>query len=169
MADEFDDFDDFSDVSNGTGSNYPEIGDLLGCTVLIKPYESGTRQSKNSTEEYTWVECDVQVIRIPETGWPLREGADEAFFGSEKAGYTIEGFQFSGKNLAPVLQRKMKTGGRLLARVAQGKASQKGFSKPWLFEPAEEADFELAKKIVAATKAKAAAAAKAKGDADFEF
>lgn len=148
------DFDSgVDDIALATGSSFPRMEDIEGCLLLIRPYEEGTRKSKNADgQEYTWVETDVVVLQGPDGG----EGdMPTDFFEGEEFPFELEGFQFTGQQVTQFLLQKMRRGKRGLGVLVKGIASQRGRNAPWVLEAPSPEQVELAK-----TYARAQAAAK---------
>lgn len=153
-ADEsFDDsFED--DIALATGSSFPRMEDIEGCLLLMKPYEEGTRPSKNNDgKTYVWVECDVVVLQAPNEG---SDAMPTDFFEGEALPFELEGFQFTGDQVTSFLKQKMKRGKRGLGVLVKGVPSQRGRNAPWVLEAPTEAQVQLAKDYARAQTAKAA-------------
>jgi hypothetical protein len=149
----FDDsFED--DIALATGSSFPRMEDIEGCLLLMRPYEQGTRQSKNGDgKEYPWVECDVVVLQAPGGEGDLPTD----FFEGEDLPFELEGFQFTGQQVTSFLIQKMKRGKRGLGVLVKGVPSQRGRNAPWVLEAPTAEQVKLAKDYARAAAAKAAA------------
>jgi len=148
------------DIAVATGSSFPKMEDLMGCLLLMRPYETGTRPSTAPNakpgDEYTWVECDVVVLEAPQDGWNVREGGTDAFFEGESAPFELEGFQFTGQQVTSFLIQKMKRGKRGLGVLVEGKRTR-GRNAPWVLETPTPEQIDLAKRYARAAAAKASA------------
>jgi hypothetical protein len=124
----FDDLDEgVDDIALATGSSFPRMEDIEGCLLLMKPYDEGTRPSKNNDgKTYVWVECDVVVLQAPGEG---SEPLPTDFFEGESLPFELEGFQFTGDQVTSFLKQKMKRSWSRACRASAG-ATPRGSSKP---------------------------------------
>jgi len=154
-ADEDFDSEFEDDIALATGSSFPRMEDIEGCLLLMKPYEEGTRPSKNNDgKTYVWVECDVVVLQSPEAG----DGdMPTDFFEGEALPFELEGFQFTGDQVTSFLKQKMKRGKRGLGVLVKGVPSQRGRNAPWVLEAPSDEQVKFAKDYARAAAAKAAA------------
>lgn len=166
MADKFDfggdsidglDFD--SGVAHAMGSSFPKMEDLVGCLLLMHPYEEGTRQSTAPNakpgDEYVWVETDTHVIALGEDGWHPRTGTSVPFFDGESVPMVLEGFQFSGQQVTAFLTRQLKRGKWALGVLKEGERTRRDRNAPWVLDTPTSEQAEQAKAYIIALKAKA--------------
>jgi hypothetical protein len=144
---------DFEDeVSLATGSAYVKQDDLENCLLLLRPYEQGTRPSKNdSGKEYVWVECDVVVLQTGPDGFATDRFADETL------PLEIEGLQMTGQNVTGQLIQKMRRNKKALGVLELGEATRNR-NAPWYLNPPTQGQLDVAKAYV---RKQAAAAEKA--------
>jgi hypothetical protein len=152
----FDDLDEgVDDIALATGSSFARMEDIEGCLLLMKPYDEGTRPSKNNDgKTYVWVECDVVVLQAPSEGG---EPMPTDFFEGESLPFELEGFQFTGDQVTSFLKQKMKRGKRGLGVLVKGVPSQRGRNAPWVLEAPTAEQVQLAKDYARAAAAKAKA------------
>lgn len=123
-----------SDPFSSSGSSFINMDDLLGRTLLIRPDEKGTRDSKTTGSPYDYLVCDVAILDGDET-----DKIDEV-----PALY--ESLQLTGSGVVAHLKGKIgkrnADGTRKLAlqKVAQIPPAKRGQNPAWVLELPDDMD-----------------------------
>lgn len=151
---------DTAGLAIATGSTYPRMEDLENCLLIMDPYQEGTRPSKNSGQDpYPWVECDVWVIETGPNGWPTDK------FDDPDLPFALEGFQFTGKQVAAFLSRQMRKHQVAVGVLITGEKTERNRNAPWLLETPTRAQLIKAARFWKAHKTAEEAAAIDSGSA----
>lgn len=174
MANDFGDFDfgedggiaglDFdSGVATAIGSSFPKMEDLVGCLLLMRPYETGERQSTAPNAKpgdmYRWVETDTHVVALGEEGWHPRTGTTVPFFDGEKVPMVLLGFQFSGQQVSGFLLQQLKRGKWAVGVLIEGERKRRDRNPPWVLDTPTPEQVEQVKEYIVALQEEARAKA----------
>jgi hypothetical protein len=123
-----------SDPFSSSGSAFINMDDLKGRTLLIRPDEIGTRDSKTTGNPYDYVVCDVVIL----------DGAPSDKI--EDVPGLYEGIQLTGAgvvaHLKPKLNKRNADGSRKLALqvVSQVPSAKRGQNPAWVLDLPEDMD-----------------------------
>ncbi len=123
-----------SDPFSSSGSSFINMDDLLGRTLLIRPDETGTRNSKTTGNDYDYIVADVVILDGDET-----DKVDEV-------PGLYEGIQLTGAGVVAHLKNKIgkrnQDGSRKLALqvVGQIPPAKRGQNPAWKLDLPEDMD-----------------------------
>lgn len=113
-----------------------------GRLLLVKPLVEGQRQSKQGSDMYTYVECDMIVLDGPVT---------EKI---ETVPWTVDAFQFTGQQVTKALLNNLRKGTLLLGRMECHKPQGMG-AYGWGFVTPTEDEIALARQYLTAERERA--------------